>query len=340
MTVFENLTTVTLSNGKIVPSLAYGTGTKWYVGVKGNERSIEEVNPDLVKAVVDALRSGFRHIDIAEMYGNELEVGVALSQFFKESGLKRSDVFITTKVYANIENIPKAIDDSLARLGPAIDGYVDLYLIHSPFWDKSKVSFVDAWKKMEDVADSGKAKSIGVSNYRIQDFEEIFKFARIKPVCNQIEYNPYLQDIPLKSFSDANGITTAAYAPLGPLTHYAQEGTVQTILDRLNAARRERNAPEISHTQWLLLWTLGQKGIAVTTTARKERMEEIISIQRRTVEATSEEIAEITKATEGLALRSFGQRSFLNRRSLFFMFVRPFVYAFFVNLLFLLACRE
>ncbi|KAJ3210487.1 hypothetical protein HDU67_005252 [Dinochytrium kinnereticum] len=307
---YGGITTVTFSNGQIVPSVAYGTGTKWFAGIKGNDKTLEELNPDLVNSILEALRAGFRHIDTAEMYGTELEVGAALTQFFKETGLKRTDVYITTKVYYHIDDIPKALDSSLARLGPSVEGYVDLYLIHSPFWDKSKQSFEGAWKLMEECLDSGKVKAIGTSNYRVQDFEEIFKFARIKPVCNQIEYNPYLQNPSLKTFSDANGITTAAYAPLGPLTHHAQNGTLQSTADSINATRRSKGLPELTHSQLLLLWSLNQGAIAVTTTSKKERMLEFLDVQNGGASVDAGEVALVTSNTEALELRRFWAKEF------------------------------
>ncbi|KAJ3099486.1 hypothetical protein HDU96_010696 [Phlyctochytrium bullatum] len=307
---FGSIATVTFSNGHVVPAVAYGTGTKWFAGVKANDRAEDAANPALVQSIVDALRAGVRHIDTAEMYGTELECGLAIAQFLKESGLKRSDIYLTTKVYANIDNIPLALDKSLERLGSAVEGYVDLYLIHSPFWDKAKESFEGAWKKMEACLESGKTKAIGVSNYRQVDFEELFKFAKHPPVCNQIEYNPYLQSRSLKTYSDAKGITTAAYAPLGPLTHFASHGTLQALTPKINEARTARGAPTLTEAQLLLLWSLRQKAIAVTTTAKVERMTEFFEVQMGALQLTDEEVAQVDALGEGVELRRFWVKEF------------------------------
>ncbi|KAJ3101188.1 hypothetical protein HDU97_001600 [Phlyctochytrium planicorne] len=302
------ISTITLSNGLVAPSIAFGTGTKWFAGVKGNEKSEEDVNQELVTSIFNALKAGFRHIDTAEVYGTEKEVGLAVTQFLKESGLKRSDLFITTKVYPHIDNITSALDASLERLGPSVEGYVDLYLIHAPFWDKTKETLEGAWKKMEAAVDAKKTKAIGVSNFRIVDFDEVFKFAKIKPVCNQIEYNPYLQDSALKSYSDANGITTAAYAPLGPLTHFSSNGTYQQFYETL----QKKGGPiaSISQSQLLLLWVLHKRGIAVTTTAKPERLKEFLDIQELVGKVPADVFDALEEATLGLSLRKFWSKEF------------------------------
>lgn len=139
---------------------------------------------DIVKFAID---TGYTHLDGAEMYNTEEELGTAI----KQSGVAREKLFVTTKVIHNIEDIPGAIDASLKKLG--LD-YVDLYLIHEPFFAKGDDAVLQKkWAEMEAVAASGKAKSIGVSNFLKPHLEAILKTAKVRPAINQIEFHPYLQ---------------------------------------------------------------------------------------------------------------------------------------------------
>jgi diketogulonate reductase-like aldo/keto reductase len=121
-----------------------------------------------------------------QIYGTELEVGLALKEYMDETKTPRSSIYLTTKVYPQIANIPLAMEQSLDRLGPAVEGYVDLYLIHAPFWDKSTVTLKEAWEKMEGLVKDGKTRSIGVSNFRVEDLDEIESFATIPVAVNQV----------------------------------------------------------------------------------------------------------------------------------------------------------
>ena len=167
--------TVTLSSSKTtIPIIGYGTGTKWYSG--DNSKPIDK---DLVKSVHDALSVGYRHLDAAEMYGTETSVGEAL----RTQSIARNEIFITSKVFKNIENIEKACTDVLTRLG--VD-YLDLWLIHAPFFDRNKISLEKAWQEMEKLVESGKVKAIGVSNFQKRHLEELFALnPKIKPAVNQ-----------------------------------------------------------------------------------------------------------------------------------------------------------
>ncbi|KAJ3413995.1 hypothetical protein HDV05_007202 [Chytridiales sp. JEL 0842] len=279
MTVPTSNCFLTLSNGTKIPALAYGTGTSWFVGASANDRTVDQVDRKCVDAVKEALYAGFRHIDTAEIYGTELEVGVALSEFMKETNTPRSEIYVTTKVYSNISNIPLALENSLKRLGPAVE-YVDLYLIHSPFWDKTKETFKGAWEKMEGLLEGGKVKSIGVSNYRVKDLEELKTFAKVMPACNQIEYNPYLQGRDIKSFCDQHQIIIEAYTPLGPLTAFATAGPLASaVLSEIGS-----KYGNLSPSQVLVLWCLQKGNVVVTTTGKKERMKEYLSAQKKVLE--------------------------------------------------------
>jgi diketogulonate reductase-like aldo/keto reductase len=166
---------VTLSSSKTtIPRIGYGTGTKWYSG--DNSKPIDKA---LVVSIHDALSIGYRHLDAAEMYGTETSVGEAL----RTQSIPRNELFITSKVYKTIENIEQCCLDVLSRLG--VD-YLDLWLIHAPFFDRNKITLEQAWKEMEKLVENGKVKAIGVSNFQKQHLEELFALKpKIKPAVNQ-----------------------------------------------------------------------------------------------------------------------------------------------------------
>ncbi|KAK0728295.1 NADP-dependent oxidoreductase domain-containing protein [Lasiosphaeria miniovina] len=203
-----------LRDGNKISLLAFGTGTAWFKDV--GDTSFNRSLVDLIKA---AIAKGLYHLDCAEMYGTEEEVGIAI----KEAGVPREKLFVTNKVAQSIGNIANAIDQSLKKLQT---DYFDLYLIHIPFFAKSEADFQGAWRAMQEVKRSGKARSIGVSNYLRPHVEATLKGAIIPPALNQIEFHPYLQrgndyvawlrenDIQVGSFK---GLTPAFRAPDGPL---------------------------------------------------------------------------------------------------------------------------
>ncbi len=140
-----------------------------------------------MRAVKYALKIGYRHIDTAWLYGNEADVGRA----FQESGIRREEIFITTKVWdtdQGYDSTLTACERSLRRLGLS---YVDLYLIHWPVQSKSK----DTWKAMIQILRDGKARAIGVSNYQIFDIQEILQNFDTVPSVNQVEFHPFLYQV-------------------------------------------------------------------------------------------------------------------------------------------------
>ena len=157
-------------------------------------------------AVVHALKTGYRHIDTAQMYGNEKDVGDAL----KDSGVPREEVFLTSKVWESdhgYEATLKAFDACLRKM--SLD-YIDLYLIHWP----ASGPRIETWKALEQIKKNGLCKSIGVSNYAPHHLEEIMKLSGEKPVVNQIELNPFLQQQKIAGFCNNEGIHLTGYCPL------------------------------------------------------------------------------------------------------------------------------
>ena len=162
-------------------------------------------------AIKSAIAEGYRHFDSAQIYGNEEFLGNALQEAYKEnSGLKREDLFITTKLWNDnqfYDQVIPAFEQSLANLQT---DYVDLFLVHFPVTETRR----PAWRKMEEIKASGRAKSIGVSNYTIKHLEELLNECEIKPAVNQVEIHVYLQQHELREYCADKGIVVEAYSPL------------------------------------------------------------------------------------------------------------------------------
>jgi 2,5-diketo-D-gluconate reductase A len=186
---------ITLSDSHTIPQLGFG---------------VFEVPPEhTVDAAVHALRTGYRHIDTAALYGNEAEVAEAI----KRAGLDRDEVFVTTKVWNDDQGrdrTRRALERSLKQLG---FDHVDLYLIHWPA--PSQELYVDTWETLIELRDEGRTRSIGVSNFQIDHLERIIDATDVVPVLNQVELHPRLQLPELRSFHEERGIATEAWSPLG-----------------------------------------------------------------------------------------------------------------------------
>lgn len=198
--------TVTLSNGVGIPVVGFGT---WQ----------SPSGETAYRAVLEALRCGYRHIDTATAYGNEESVGEALKDYLEESGEKRESLFITTKL-ANpdhgYERAKAAIDKSLSALG--LD-YIDLYLIHwpNPIAFRSEWREIDreCWRAMEEAYRAGKILALGLSNFWPHHIDNILEEAEIMPVVNQIKFCPGINQKEVADYSRDKNMVLEAYSPMG-----------------------------------------------------------------------------------------------------------------------------
>ena len=185
--------TIKLNDGNEIPVIGFGT---FQIPNDGST----------YRAVSDALKVGYRHIDTAVAFFNEAEVGRAI----KDSGIPRDQIWVTSKLWLQdfgFEAATKAIETSLTKLG--LD-YIDLYLIHQPYGDVP-----GAWRAMEAAKQAGKIRSIGVSNMTTKIWQSFVPQFATKPSVNQVEFNPYFQQRPLRELLAADEVKLEAWAPLG-----------------------------------------------------------------------------------------------------------------------------
>jgi len=189
-----NLPNVLLNNGVEIPQFGLG---------------VFQIEPkDTVEAVTKALEIGYRHIDTAQMYGNEKEVGAAIAQ----SGINRSEIFVTSK----LNNNKHGYDDALAAFDQTLTDLsldrIDLFLVHWPL--PTVGSYVETWTAMEAIYATGRARSIGVSNFQPQHLRRLHEETTVPPAVNQIELHPYLTQDELRAFDAEHGIATEAWSPI------------------------------------------------------------------------------------------------------------------------------
>ncbi|MBL3625255.1 MULTISPECIES: aldo/keto reductase [Bacillus] len=218
-----------------------------------------EEGAELVNAVKTALVHGYRSVDTAVIYGNEEGVGEGIRQGLQEAGLKREDIFVTSKVWnadLGYEETLKAFDTSLEKLG--LD-YLDLYLIHWPVEGK----YIDAWRALETLYRDGRIKAIGVSNFQIHHLKHLMKETEIKPMINQVEYHPRLTQKELLAFCTEQGIQLEAWSPLmqGQLLDHP---VLQEIAEKYGK----------SAAQVILRWDLQNGVITIPKSTKKHRIEE------------------------------------------------------------------
>ena len=187
---------ITLNDGNTIPQLGFG---------------VFQIKPeDTADAVKTALDIGYRHIDTAEMYGNEKEVGEGI----RASGIPRDEIFVTSKLnnsFHEPDAARKAFDTTLSDLG---FDYIDLFLIHWPLPTQYGGDYVSTWNTMIEFAKSGRSKSVGVSNFQVEHLERLAKETELVPAVNQIEVHPYLANDTVRKYGRDHGIATEAWSPI------------------------------------------------------------------------------------------------------------------------------
>lgn len=204
-----NAPTILLNNNNTIPQIGLGT----------SPLNDEQVAP----IVVAAIEAGYRHIDTAYRYNNERGVG----QGIRDSGIGREELFLTTKLDGVFQGNDRAIDgldESLRRLGL---GYVDLLLIHWPLPQRDE--YVSTWKTFEKLVAAGKARSIGLSNFKPAHIDRLLTEATIRPTVNQIQLNPRTTRPEQRAYNAAQGIITEAYSPLGAGNDLLENPTLAAI---------------------------------------------------------------------------------------------------------------
>ncbi|MBG6059461.1 2,5-diketo-D-gluconate reductase A [Cryobacterium sp. MP_M5] len=253
--------TLALNNGQAIPQLGFG---------------VFQIDPaDTRRATLAALEVGYRHIDTAEMYGNEQGAGEAV----RESGLDRSEVFVTSKLnngFHKREDALAAFDASLSTLG---FDYLDLFLIHWPL--PAVGDFVETWKALEEMHASGRVKTIGVSNFQQHHLQRLFDETGTVPAVNQIEVHPYLTQDDLRAFNTAHGIATEAWSPIAQ-GKVLGDPVITAIADRVG-----RSAAQVT-----LRWHLQRGDVVFPKSVTRSRVEENFALFD--FELTADDVAAIT----------------------------------------------
>lgn len=237
---------VRLYNGVVMPSIGYGV--------------FQIPREETAGAVSDALAAGYRMIDTASAYFNEQEVGDAI----RTSGLKREDIFVTTKLWVQdyeYEDALKAFDRSMQNLG--LD-YLDLYLLHKPYGN-----YYAAWRALEKLHKEGRIRAIGVTSFTDERMLDLILYNEIKPMVNQVETNPYFPQVATHDFLAAEGIQQEAWSPFAE----GKEGLFTNPVLVEIAGRHGKTVGQV-----VLRWLNQRNIVVIPKTVRKERMAENIDI--------------------------------------------------------------
>ncbi len=237
---------ITLSNGVKMPQLGYG---------------VYQVSKDeCERCVLDALKVGYRHIDTAQSYFNEEEVGSAIAK----SGIPREDIFLTTKVWIEHYGYDETKKSILVSMEKLKTDYIDLVLLHQPF-----ANYYSAWRALEDLYEEGKIRAIGISNFYPDRMVDICSFSRIRPMVNQVETHPFNQQIEAQKWMEKYGVQIEAWAPLAE----CRNGLLQNpVLAEIGKKYGKTVA------QVILRWELQRGIVIIPKSTHIERMEENFNI--------------------------------------------------------------
>ena len=264
---------IELNDGHTIPQLGFG---------------VFKIDPaETAAAVTAALEAGYRHIDTAEMYGNEAGVGEAI----RDSGLDRSEIYVTSKLDNDVhrpDDARRAFEGTLADLGT---DHVDLFLIHWPLPTRYDGDYVGTWKVLEEFRADGRARSIGVSNFQVAHLERVLAEGDVAPAVNQIELHPYLLNEEVRAYGEEHGIVTEAWSPIA-------KGTV--LGDPVVAAIA--SAAGRTPAQVVLRWHVQRGSVVFPKSTRPERMRENLALFD--FELSADDMARISALDRGEAGRT------------------------------------
>jgi 2,5-diketo-D-gluconate reductase A len=236
---------IPLNDGNEIPQLGFG---------------VFQIPPDeTAEAARVALDVGYRHIDTAEMYGNEREVGERI----RASGLDRSEVYVTSKLnnsFHRPDDARRAFAETLSALG---FDYVDLFLIHWPLPTLYDGDYVSTWRTLEEFKGDGRARSIGVSNFQVEHLERLAAETEVVPAVNQIELHPYLLNEEVRSYGEEHGIATEAWSPIAK-GQVLDDPAITEIAERLGR----------TPAQVVLRWHIERGSIVFPKSTTPERIRE------------------------------------------------------------------
>lgn len=239
----SDIPAIELNDGKHIPQLGFG---------------VFQIEPEKTAAAVrTAIEVGYRHIDTAEMYGNEKEVGRGI----RDAGIDRADVFVTSKLdnaFHEPDDARRAFDATLRALE---SDYVDLFLIHWPLPTLYGGDFITTWRVLEEFAGDGRARSIGVSNFQPEHLERLAAQSRTVPAVNQVEVHPYFTNDDVRTYGREHGVATEAWSPIA-------QGKVldDPIVERIADARDKTPA------QVVLRWHIQRGDIVIPKSVSPDRM--------------------------------------------------------------------
>lgn len=260
---------VRFNNGVEIPGLGLGV--------------FQISDEDTAEVVKNGIINGYRLIDTAQIYGNEVGTGIGIKEGLAATNLKREELFVTSKVWNNhltyAETIT-AFEETLKRL--ELD-YLDLYLIHWP----GKAAFKESWQALEDLYAAGKIKAIGVSNFEIHHLEKLLSFAKVTPVVNQVELHPKLAQRALRDFCEKHDIKVQAWSPL-------MQGKLLADPVVKEIAEKHQKTP----AQVILRWDIQQEILLVVKSVHEQRMQSNADVFN--FELDSADMARLNQLNEAL----------------------------------------
>ncbi|KAF9448273.1 conjugated polyketone reductase C1, partial [Macrolepiota fuliginosa MF-IS2] len=285
--------TYQLLDGTSIPWLAWGSGT----GLKGSEDTIEEG--------MLAIKSGIYHIDTAQLYKTESEIGEAI----RRSAVDKDQIYVTSKLSWDQAGKPVPLNEVRARVEGSVKrlGFIpDLFLIHNPFIP-APGELRAMWKIFEDLKDEGRLKSIGVSNFRPQDLEVILTGTKHKPVVNQLEFHPYTLAhlTPLLALQEKHGIVTKSYGSLSPILRHPTGGPLKPVLEKIAARLSQEKGKLIDATSVLIFWVRAQNVVLVGASWYPQRIEGLAELAKSPQLLTDSDIAEISDVGKKIHFRFY-----------------------------------